>query len=186
MQGSLQTYLVDLCTRMHPARLSYYRSKTPFGHWSCRLNINMCTYYNVHFLRLLITHAHTYSICAYSMYIVLNASFKHNRCAYWSVFSLAYLTHVGQTSLQYRIPFDVATSSTYTMPLYQALNFAWGEPCWYTYALVLVFIGHCHSNQSLYRQIANHQRGVDDHRVGQWYTTIITQSVKAHSCIYLL
>ena len=29
------------------------------------------------------------------------------------------------------------------------------------------FIGHCHSNQSFYRQIASYQRGVGDHRVGQ-------------------
>ena len=37
------------------------------------------------------------------------------------VFSLAYLRHVGPTSLQYRIPFDVATNSTYTMPSCHAL-----------------------------------------------------------------
>ena len=55
------------------------------------------------------------------------------------VFSLAYLRHIGPTSLQYRVPFDVgmgltqsfdmATTSTYTMPSYHALNFAWGEHC---------------------------------------------------------
>ena len=38
------------------------------------------------------------------------------------MFSLAYLRHVGPTRLQYRIPFDVATGSTYTMPSYHALN----------------------------------------------------------------
>ena len=51
-----------------------------------------------------------------------------------------YLRHVGPTSLQYKIPFDVgkrypqnldvARSSAYTMPSYHALNtFAWGEHC---------------------------------------------------------
>ena len=47
-----------------------------------------------------------------------------------------YLRHVGSTSLQYRISwiavgngdsFNVATSSTHTMPSYHALKFTWGE-----------------------------------------------------------
>ena len=60
-----------------------------------------------------------------------------------AVFSLAYLRHVGPTSLQYRIPFDVgpksfdvAISSTYTMPSYYALNFAWGEPWRASYLII--------------------------------------------------
>ena len=99
-------------SRVQKVKTANSRVQKCRGHGSCKISILLCS----------TSPFQNLEVPCMGMWVTWNWS------GYWSaVFSLAYLRHVGPTSLQYRIPFDVGNGITkklwcgYKLHLHHAL-----------------------------------------------------------------